>query len=621
MTRFFSLMTLLAVLVLSPLAASATSANFLRKELDKPGVQMVVVELYATWCKPCMEAIPRWEKLRDKYRDRGVRIIMVHTQDAGTPSGTGVSHFADEVIDDPKGQLANWLGAGEALPAAFVWDWQGNLLVKNGHIDEVEAKIKSHFKKQHRVLVEATSEVGAPDPGLRDLVRTELARSGKLTVVSTEEERKAAAKLRRESFMSNFDKSTRCEIGKELAANTLLKVRPQGDTLTMQLLSADTGCLIKGASAPYSDYKKVVAVSEAVGDLIGDLKLPQYELPNQTDKKKSQFGLSLEPVFIPEIDQAPTFQPAGGDFSAVDVGFLEVFEAATNVDRNDNASEQDKVRAWMKVANYETTGYDEERRQAAERARGYQEIIKARERERAQLLQVRERYQQDKEKLQRLLNLNMVSPEQKREFQREFDLTYDEWLPRLRAMDEAQEREAEREEERLERLADEEEERRYDAMPSSSYMVGGYSFGFGYGASGDYGYETMRVGMQIVGYEGKDLGLLYGFGYDVFFTFDSSINGTYDLSRMMVPFYGTLGVGFELDVGFVVGAFGRLGYNILYDSDEAVSGVSNLEDESALLTSVGVTLLTDEVLGLEAEYIFGGMPLPIWTVNMYIMFE
>ena len=48
MTRFFSLMTLLGFFVLSPWVASATSANFLRKELDKPGVQMVVVELYAT---------------------------------------------------------------------------------------------------------------------------------------------------------------------------------------------------------------------------------------------------------------------------------------------------------------------------------------------------------------------------------------------------------------------------------------------------------------------------------------------------------------------------------------------------------------------------------------------
>ena len=276
---------------------------------------------------------------------------------------------------------------------------------------------------------------------------------------------------------------------------------------------------------------------------------------------------------------------------------MEVFEAATNVDRNESASERDKIRAWVKVANYETTGYDEERRQAAERARGYQEIIKARERERTQLLQVRERYQQDKEKLQRLLNLNMVSSDQKREFQREFDLTYEEWLPRLRAMDEAQEREAEREEARLERLAEEEEERRYDAIPSSSYMVGGWSFGFGFGSTGDYSYETMRVGMQIVGYEGKDFGLLYGFGYDAFFTFDSSTDYSGDLSRLMVPFYGTLGAGYELELGFVLGVIGRLGYNILFDSDEAVSGVRGLEDESALLTSVGVLLLTDEVVG------------------------
>ena len=29
-----------------------------------PGVKLLAVEFYATWCKPCMKAVTRWEALR-----------------------------------------------------------------------------------------------------------------------------------------------------------------------------------------------------------------------------------------------------------------------------------------------------------------------------------------------------------------------------------------------------------------------------------------------------------------------------------------------------------------------------------------------------------------------------
>ena len=70
----------------------------------------------------------RWRKLRAKYRDQGLRIVMVHTQDPDTQCGQGVSDFADDVICDPKGYVANWLRVRKALPAAFLWSWQGNML-------------------------------------------------------------------------------------------------------------------------------------------------------------------------------------------------------------------------------------------------------------------------------------------------------------------------------------------------------------------------------------------------------------------------------------------------------------------------------------------------------------
>ena len=45
--------------------------------------KVVVVDLYATWCGPCMEAIPRNNELLKKYKQQGLIIIGVCTSDNG----------------------------------------------------------------------------------------------------------------------------------------------------------------------------------------------------------------------------------------------------------------------------------------------------------------------------------------------------------------------------------------------------------------------------------------------------------------------------------------------------------------------------------------------------------
>jgi len=45
--------------------------------------KVVVVDLYATWCGPCMAAIPHNNALLKKYKDQGLVIIGVCTSDHG----------------------------------------------------------------------------------------------------------------------------------------------------------------------------------------------------------------------------------------------------------------------------------------------------------------------------------------------------------------------------------------------------------------------------------------------------------------------------------------------------------------------------------------------------------
>ena len=104
--------------------AQASDTFDVKSTLNRPGVRLVAVEFYATWCKPCMEAIPRWKALHEKYRDQGLRLIVVNSRD---PDGacTVANWTPDEVVCDLEGHIADSFGV-ENLPSAFLWSWQGN---------------------------------------------------------------------------------------------------------------------------------------------------------------------------------------------------------------------------------------------------------------------------------------------------------------------------------------------------------------------------------------------------------------------------------------------------------------------------------------------------------------
>ena len=287
--RAIAVVSLCAAL-LAPTRAEADDLD-VRKWLSRPGVRMLAVEFYATWCKPCMEAVPHWKKLHERYADQGLRLVVVSTRD---PKGQCINPGwnPDDIVCDPDGRIADAMNVGNALPAAFLWSWRGNLLVRRGHVDEVTQAIQREIKQLPRVtLAPPVGMDKATLQGLQGQLRAELLRSDKLTVVAGAEEDEMLEKIRRSSHDFKYREASRCKLGETLAANSLLRtaLTQVGDRqqLHLQLYSAQKGCLTSAASARWNPQRPHISVAEAVSELVDNLRIP-VQMPGRVHTIRPQ---------------------------------------------------------------------------------------------------------------------------------------------------------------------------------------------------------------------------------------------------------------------------------------------------------------------------------------------
>src|SRR5262249_54227308 len=80
-----------------------------RVEWPEPKGQVVVLEFWATWCGPCIAAIPHLNDLADHFRDRPVRLVAITDEEPGV-----IRRFL------ARTPMRGWVGLGdEATFAAY----------------------------------------------------------------------------------------------------------------------------------------------------------------------------------------------------------------------------------------------------------------------------------------------------------------------------------------------------------------------------------------------------------------------------------------------------------------------------------------------------------------------
>src|SRR5690606_35904342 len=70
-----------------PMAILFTAMDGREVEVRQMRGKAVIVEFWATWCKPCIAEMPQLKALYDKYHDKGLEIIGTTAENAGFAEG------------------------------------------------------------------------------------------------------------------------------------------------------------------------------------------------------------------------------------------------------------------------------------------------------------------------------------------------------------------------------------------------------------------------------------------------------------------------------------------------------------------------------------------------------
>ena len=90
--------------------------------------RVVLLNFWATWCKPCLEELPEFDRLYRKYRSHGLTLVAVTTDEDPKP----VQAFVDEHKLSAKVALGGEAAAGQYdrpnFPFSFVVDGDGTIV-------------------------------------------------------------------------------------------------------------------------------------------------------------------------------------------------------------------------------------------------------------------------------------------------------------------------------------------------------------------------------------------------------------------------------------------------------------------------------------------------------------
>ena len=104
--------------------------------------KVALVDFWATWCAPCVKAMPDLQKLHDKYENKGFTVLGVSIDEDGMKSVgpfLAKKRLTYPILLDTGGAWQRW--GVRAVPAMFLIDRNGRIVRQwTGKIDKKEVE-------------------------------------------------------------------------------------------------------------------------------------------------------------------------------------------------------------------------------------------------------------------------------------------------------------------------------------------------------------------------------------------------------------------------------------------------------------------------------------------------
>src|SRR4051812_46734565 len=114
--------------------------------------EVVVVDFWASWCKPCRQSIPWLNAMRARYGASGLDVIGVNVDAEHDDAERFLRDvpIQFDIIYDPNGELAKQFKV-QGMPSSYVFDRQGVLVqthlgFQDAKKDRNEAALKDLLK-------------------------------------------------------------------------------------------------------------------------------------------------------------------------------------------------------------------------------------------------------------------------------------------------------------------------------------------------------------------------------------------------------------------------------------------------------------------------------------------
>ncbi|MFL5322579.1 MAG: TlpA disulfide reductase family protein [Myxococcaceae bacterium] len=118
-------------------------------DLAKDRGNVVLLDVWATWCEPCRDALPTYEALQQEYGKKGLKIYALNVDEDQSliPQFLQETKVTLPILLDRNGQTAEKLLKVKLMPTAFLID-------KRGVIRHVHEGFAEEFLQQYQTEIE-----------------------------------------------------------------------------------------------------------------------------------------------------------------------------------------------------------------------------------------------------------------------------------------------------------------------------------------------------------------------------------------------------------------------------------------------------------------------------------